>query len=91
MLLLPSAIKVSHAFNHYKHEVCLGEKTTHFHKADLECKFYNFKLTQNYLVAHYSINAFKTKIVSIKTVSQYTFLSSYQKPHFSLRGPPSLV
>jgi hypothetical protein len=29
LLLLPSAVKFTHAFNHYKHQVCLGEKSTH--------------------------------------------------------------
>jgi len=90
-ILIPTAVKFTHVFNHYKHEVCLGEKTTHLHKLELDCKFYDFKLTKNYLLAHFSFNVFETKKLPLKIVSPYIFLSSYQKLHFSLRGPPSLV
>ena len=90
-LLLPGAIKLSHAFNHYKHEVCLGEKTTHFHKTDVNCKFYDFKLTKNYMLSEFNFNASEANTPSLKIVSQYLFLSTYQNLHFSLRGPPSIV
>ena len=90
-ILIPTAVKFTHAFNHYKHEVCLGEKTAHIHKLDLDCKFYEFKLTKNYLLGHFSFNVFETKKLLLKRESPYIFLSSYQKLHFSLRGPPSLV
>jgi hypothetical protein len=90
-ILIPTAVKFTHAFNHYKHEVCLGEKTTHLHKLDLNCKFYDFKLTQNFLVSHFQFNAFIPKKLHLKIASQYIFLSSYQQLHFSLRGPPTLV
>lgn len=91
VLLLPSAIKLSHAFNHYRHEVCLGEKTTHLHKTDLNCKFYDFKLTKNYILSEFNFNTSEAKTPSFKIVSQYFFLSTYQNLHFSLRGPPSIV
>ena len=90
-ILIPAAVKFTHAFNHYKHEVCLGEKTTHVHKLDLDCKFYDFKLTQNYILSEFNFNTSDIKIPSLKVVSPYIFLSSYQNLHFSLRGPPSLV
>ena len=90
-ILIPTAVKFTHAFNHYKHEVCLGEKTAHIHKLDLDCKFYEFKLTKNYLLGHFSFIVFESKKSPLKRVSPYIFLSSYQNLHFSLRGPPSLV
>ena len=90
-ILIPTAVQFTYAFNHYKHEGCLGEKTTHLHKLDLNCKFYDFKLTKNYLLGHFSFDVFETRKLPLKRVSQYIFLSSYQNLHFSLRGPPSLV
>lgn len=91
VILLPSALKVSHAFNHYKHEVCFGEKTTHLHKIDLDCKFYDFKITKNCILNEFNFSASEPTTTPLKIVSQYIFLSSYQNLHFSLRGPPSIV
>jgi len=90
-ILIPTAVKFTHAFNHYKHEVCLGEKTSHLHKLDLDCKFYDFKLTKNYLLGHFSFDVYEAKKTPLKKVSPYIFLSNYQKLHFSRRGPPVLV
>ena len=47
-VLLPSVIKLTHSFNHSKHEVCDNdnEQQTHFHETDLDCDFYKFKLTK---------------------------------------------
>ncbi len=90
-ILIPTAVKFTHVFNHYKHEVCFGEKSTHLHKVDLNCKFYDFKLTQNFLVSHFLFNVFQPKQQHLKITSQYIFLSSFQQLHFSLRGPPSLI
>ena len=90
-ILIPTAVKFTHAFNHYKHEVCLGEKTSHLHKLDLDCKFYDFKLTKNYLLGHFSFDVYEAKKTPLKKVSPYIFLSNYQKLHFSRRGPPLLV
>jgi len=90
LLLLPSAVKFTHAFNHYKHEVCLGEKSTHLHKVDLNCKFYDFKLTNNYVLSDSNFNVFIPKTVCLKSTAEYVFLNTYQQLHFSLRGPPVL-
>lgn len=90
-LILPSAVKFTHAFNHYKHVTCLGKTTTHLHKLDLDCKFYDFKLTHNYILSTFSFIVFVPKPLYVKLASQYVFLSTYQQLHFSLRGPPSQV
>jgi len=90
LLLLPSAVKFTHAFNHYKHEVCLGEKSTHLHKIDVNCKFYDFKLTNNYVLSDSNLNVFIPKTVYLKSTTEYVFLNTYQQLHFSLRGPPAL-
>ena len=91
LLLLPSAVKFTHAFNHSKHQVCLGEKSTHLHKVDLDCKFYDFQLSHNYFLSDSNFNLFVPPKVCIESTSEYVFLSIYQQLHFSLRGPPAHV
>ncbi|MGZ0017869.1 hypothetical protein [Yeosuana sp. AK3] len=88
-LLLPSAVKVTHAFNHHKHEVCLGEESTHLHKLDIDCKFYDFKITHQFLLFDFDYKIFIPKSLTYKDNSSYTFLRTYQQLHFSLRGPPN--
>jgi len=90
-LILPSAVKFTHVFNHYQHVTCFGKTTTHLHKLDLDCKFYDFKLTQNYILNDFNFNVFVPKPSHLESKSQYVFLSTYQQLHFSLRGPPTQV
>lgn len=92
-VLLPSAVKLSHAFNHHTHEVCESDNDsqTHFHESDIDCDFYKFKLNTQY----YS-KLTPTNLVSIDnnfkiTTSQYEFVSDYQKLQTALRGPPQMI
>lgn len=91
LLLLPSAVKFTHSFNHYKHEICLGEKSTHLHKTDLDCQFYKFKFSSNFVLNFINYNVLFPEEKQLNIASQYYFLSSYQQLHFSLRGPPTQV
>ena len=92
-VLLPSAIKLTHAFNHHEHEVCDTDNAhqTHFHEADLDCDFYKFKLTSQYYYQSKPIEF--TSIDSNFKISdsQYEFISDYQKLQTALRGPPQLI
>jgi len=90
-LLLPAAVKFTHAFSHHKHEVCLGQSTTHLHKYDVDCNFYKFQLNKNFKLDVFNIDFFILKENTLKITSEYRFLSYFQPLHFSLRGPPSLV
>jgi len=91
-VLLPSAVKLSHVFTHQYHKVCSsdGEHKTHFHKSDLSCDFYKFKLTntQFIILNDYTIviNAKTTKTYS----SHYISLNNYQHLTSLVRGPPLL-
>ncbi|WP_439151208.1 hypothetical protein [Winogradskyella sp.] len=92
-ILLPSAIKLNHVFTHHKHEVCENDEnsTTHFHEADLDCEFYNFKLTNTYYLDLNPENKI-SKIFNNKTLlSYYLFLRTHQQDTCYLRGPPALV
>ena len=89
-LILPFAVKLSHAFNHHEHEVCLGEFQTHLHNSDLDCSFYKFKTSNSF-----TFTLFQSELVFVQAnhrvhESQYEFISNYQKLQHSLRGPPQI-
>ena len=90
-LLVPSAVKFTHVFAHHKHEVCEGGNLTHIHKVDLDCEFQKFQLNNNFTFDNSYSELFSLQKKSLEIVSQYRFLSKYQRLHFSLRGPPSLI
>ncbi len=91
VLVLPYAVKFAHIFEQHTHKVCLGEKATHLHEIDLDCEFYKFKLTTNFTYGLLHVEFFVPKKESRQISSQYHFLSKYQRLHYSLRGPPSLI
>lgn len=92
-VLLPSAIKLTHAFNHHTHEVCESdnESKTHFHESDIDCDFYKFKLTKNqfFVLSKYEKSAeFQ---FSKQKLDYYISFNNYQQLTRFLRGPPQLV
>lgn len=90
-LLLPASIKVVHIFEHHEHKVCSGDTSTHFHQVDLDCEFQKFQLNHNFTFSQQLIKLFSPQETPLKKVSQYFFISKYQRLPFSLRGPPALV
>ena len=90
-LLIPSVTKFAHLFAHHKHDICLGEKTTHLHEINNDCDFYKFKLATVYTFTLFNFEFFSVQENYFEIVSQYQFLSEFQQLHTALRGPPSLV
>jgi len=88
VLLVPSFVKIGHVFENHKHEVCLNKATTHFHTLDLECEFYKFKVSSEFTFNTISIESIELTLIQPLITSQYSFISKYQRLHFSLRGPP---
>jgi ABC-type spermidine/putrescine transport system permease subunit I len=88
VLLIPSFAKIGHVFENHKHEVCVNKATTHFHTLDLECEFYKFNVSSEFTFNTISIESITLSISQTLITSQYSFISKYQKLHFSLRGPP---
>lgn len=88
VLLAPSVVKLGHAFEDHKHEICVDNSTEHFHTLDLECEFYKFKVNSNFIFNPLTINVLEVNSQKELIASHYTFLSKFQKLHFSLRGPP---
>jgi hypothetical protein len=90
-LFTPIAVKFTHAFTHHKHEVCQGSESTHFHELDTDCEFYKFNTSTNAPISIDTFEILAPKEQQVAIISQYYFLSDYQRLPFSLRGPPSLV
>ena len=90
-LVIPSIVKLSHAFAQHKHEVCFGEAEAHFHNLNLDCEFYKFKLNNNYYQAIEVATVTPTINIQKNNTSYYFFLITHQQDSYYLRGPPSLV
>jgi len=90
-LLLPTAVKAVHMFEHHKHVVCNGSTSTHFHKVDLDCEFQKFQLKQPFTISYLHIDLFIPLDIPVKNVSKYFYIDEYQRLPFSLRGPPYLI
>lgn len=92
-VLLPSAIKLTHAFNHHTHEVCKSDdaSNTHFHESDIDCDFYKFKLTKNqfFVLDKYEYKA--AFLLLNEKLDYYTSFNNYQNSTRHLRGPPQLI
>lgn len=91
VLLVPTVVKFNHIFAHHKHDICLGETTTHLHEQNTDCDFYKFKLANVYTHTFFEFNLFLPKEQTLSIVSQYQFLSKYQRLQIALRGPPALI
>lgn len=89
-LLVPSFVKLAHAFENHKHNVCVKPQKSHFHQYNIDCEFYKFKMNPQIVISFdYSEIILITKIAA-PIISQYEFISDYQQLSFSLRGPPSV-
>lgn len=90
-LLVPSFVKLAHAFETHKHEVCKTPQKSHYHELDLDCEFYKFKLSHTF--------NFEPETYSFGVVHQIAHVENYYKSFYknsehqntSLRGPPQLI
>jgi len=90
-LLVPSFVKLAHAFENHKHEVCKTPQKSHYHELDLDCEFYKFKLshTFNFQPETFSL---ETTIETLHVDNLYkSFYKDLQQEQPSLRGPPQLI
>lgn len=91
VLLVPSFVKLAHAFENHKHEVCKTPQKSHYHELDLECEFYKFKLSTafNFQPVDYNLT------VSSQIVQEDNFYKSFffnlHTVQTTLRGPPQLI
>ncbi|WP_026755915.1 hypothetical protein [Sediminibacter sp. Hel_I_10] len=90
-LLLPSVVKLAHAFENHEHVVCKGENQSHLHELDLDCEFYKFKLNTNFSFEFANYEIFISEQFQELNLEHYTFLNGHQQRTAYLRGPPCLV
>ena len=92
-VLLPSAIKATHIFNHHEHFVCADDidHSTHFHESDIDCEFYKFKLNNDYYTDSLPLKKEIKTSINKSNLSYYIFLRTHQQDISYLRGPPTLV
>lgn len=91
LLLVPAGAKFAHIFAHHEHDICKGEKSTHLHEINADCDFYKFKLSNSYTFTFFNVELISTKESTLEIVSQYQFLSKFQRLQTALRGPPALI
>lgn len=89
-LLVPSFVKLAHAFEDHKHEICITPQKEHFHEFDIDCEFYKFKTSPQIAISFDYFENLDIKTTTAKIISQYQFISDYQRLSFSLRGPPTV-
>ena len=90
VLFVPVTVKLIHVFEHHKHIVCNGDNSTHIHQVDVDCYFHDFHLNNNFLSPENTIELFVENCNLPEIISQYHFISDYQRLQFSLRGPPQI-
>jgi len=91
MMLLPTTVKIFHAFENYKHEVCTSKGTKHIHQIDHDCLFYKFHLNNPLIFSTFSFDLLNSdKAISIID-GLYDFKYNHQQLSFSLRAPPELA
>ena len=91
VLLVPSFVKLAHAFETHKHEVCKTPQKNHYHELDLDCEFYKLKLSHAF--------NFKPETYSFETRCQFFHVDNFYRSFYknlqieqpSLRGPPQLI
>ena len=87
-LCIPSLVKISHALNGHKSTKCSQIGKLHMHNAELDCVFHDFNLSPLYSALLVCIPTPLCIKTNRNIAFHYTFLSKYQKLHFSLRAPP---
>lgn len=90
-LLLPYGAKFAHIFAHHKHDICKGEKATHLHELNTDCDFYKFKISNPFTFTFFNFELISSQEPSLEIVSQYQFLSKFQRLQTALRGPPAFI
>ena len=91
VILLPLSVKLAHALENHKHEVCTSKDAKHIHEIDHDCEFYKFKLSNAVTFTTQNYDIVELNEPKLKVTNYYQFLSEYQKLHFKLRGPPQLI
>lgn len=91
VMLTPAIIRYADVIVKHEHVLCNYNPKTHVHTLDTVCDFYNnLQFNYKFIIPTFTFQLFSVEDNHKIIKSQYTLLSSYQKLHFSLRGPPQI-
>lgn len=92
MLLLPTGIKLIHAFEHHHDDSCsVAHGKENLHKCEFDCSFLKYNLQQYYIATNnFSLIDYPEDNFEIQSVI-YHFYRDSQHLSFSLRAPPVLA
>lgn len=91
LLLVPASAKFAHIFSNHKHDICYGKNTTHLHELNTDCDLYKFKISNPFNITFFNFELISSEESSLEIVSQYQFLSKFQRLQTALRGPPAFI
>lgn len=89
-MALPNIMKLAHAVHGHKNQKCVENIAVHIHEAEFDCEFQKFKLTQQFYPPIVNFEVYSPIGQFSVNSNYYSFLSSFQKLHVSLRGPPNI-
>lgn len=91
MVLLPFAIQTLHAFEGHVHNYCSAENEKHYHKKEIDCKFYHLKIT-------YNSYDFDSNFSLFNQLYNYQWTNFYSQTYYYLfqslnssRAPPNFI
>lgn len=91
MVLLPFAIQTLHALDGHEHVYCSATHEKHYHKKEIDCKFYHLKIT-------YNSYDFGTDFTIYNPIANFQWLNEYHQTYYYLfpsskssRAPPYFI
>ena len=90
-MLMPAFLNLAHAIHGHNGQTCASDIALHLHETEFDCEFQKYKLTKQFYTDLQNFDLFVLAVIRENTSVSYSFLSSYQQLHFSLRGPPSVT
>lgn len=88
-IFVPNLVKTVHALYEHQELVCVDQSPVHVHEVEFDCDFQKYQLSPQLYPNFLNLEEIPSFFSKEKNENQYTFLSQYQKLHFTLRGPPS--
>jgi len=92
IVLFPFALQTLHALEGHDHNnYCSAENEKHFHKKEIDCRFYHLKITYN----SFDLNS---DLTIAKPITYFLLFDSYSQTYFysfqsskSSRAPPYFI
>lgn len=91
LIIFPSAVDLAHIFSGHEHYTCNHYAESHFHEKTVDCEILHLQQNPFSLTPLHSWVAMAPEMKNLPVKRDYSFLSTYQKLHFSLRAPPAFV